>query len=139
MEAVLTFFLVFTVFMISKEEEEEAEHNFDSKKESNNIPNEETPLHQLPHHHTVYHYTVGGGDLLDIKGPLGVISALAACMIFGGPVTRASLNPARSFGPALCSNFWTNQYVYWIGPFAGSILAVLIYKTLTFSPVNKNK
>ena len=47
-----------------------------------------------------------------------------------GPFTGGALNPARAFGPALASNHWTNQGVYWIGPLAGGFLAGLLYDSL---------
>jgi MIP family channel proteins len=47
-----------------------------------------------------------------------------------GPFTGAAMNPARAFGPALASNHWTNQGVYWIGPLAGGFLAGLLYDSL---------
>lgn len=47
---------------------------------------------------------------------------------------RASLNPARSFGPALCAHYWKDHYVYWVGPLSGAVVAVLAYKALTYSP-----
>lgn len=39
----------------------------------------------------------------------------------------ASMNPARSFAPALLSNYWDDQYVYFIGPMMGAILGVACY------------
>ncbi|XP_046421002.1 aquaporin AQPcic-like isoform X2 [Neodiprion fabricii] len=48
----------------------------------------------------------------------------------GGPYTGCSMNPARTFGPALWNNAWSSHWVYWLGPMAGSILATLAYKTL---------
>jgi len=47
-----------------------------------------------------------------------------------GPFTGAAMNPARAFGPALASNHWTSQGVYWIGPLAGGFLAGLLYDSL---------
>ena len=42
-----------------------------------------------------------------------------------GPLTGAALNPARAFGPALISGYWTEHYVYWIGPLLGGGLGAL--------------
>ena len=47
-----------------------------------------------------------------------------------GPLTGASMNPQRSFGPTLVaggSELWRNHWVYWAGPIAGAALASLIY------------
>jgi len=57
----------------------------------------------------------------------GIGLALAFSILAGGPLTGASLNPARSFGPALVSMFWTGHLVYWIGPLIGGALAALLY------------
>ena len=40
------------------------------------------------------------------------------------PISGTSLNPARSFGPALVSWFWQDQWLYWIAPPLGALLAV---------------
>jgi MIP family channel proteins len=47
-----------------------------------------------------------------------------------GPVAGASMNPARSFGPAVASGVWGYHWVYWLGPLAGAALAVAAYEIL---------
>ncbi len=48
--------------------------------------------------------------------------------IIGLSLTGASMNPARTFGPALASGFWTNHLVYWIGPIVGALVAAFLYQ-----------
>ncbi len=50
--------------------------------------------------------------------------------IFAGPLTGASMNPARSFGPALIGNTWDSHWLYWLGPIMGACLAALAYRWL---------
>jgi len=49
-------------------------------------------------------------------------------ILVGGPLTGASMNPARTFGPALASGFWANHLVYWIGPIIGGLVAAFLYE-----------
>ena len=53
-------------------------------------------------------------------------AAAGAAMLFGGALSGAALNPARAFGPAVASGFWTQHYVYWLGPVAGAVLATIL-------------
>ncbi|HEX2254557.1 MAG TPA: aquaporin [Thermoanaerobaculia bacterium] len=53
---------------------------------------------------------------------------LIACILMGGPLTGASLNPARTLGPALAANLWGDFWVYLVGPLAGGALAGFLYR-----------
>jgi MIP family channel proteins len=50
---------------------------------------------------------------------------------FMGPITGASMNPARSLGPALVGGIWQHHWLYWIAPILGAQLAVLVYRQLS--------
>jgi MIP family channel proteins len=60
----------------------------------------------------------------------GIGLVVAFDILAGGPVTGASMNPARSFGPALVAGQWDNHLVYWLGPLIGGAGAAIIYNGL---------
>jgi len=51
----------------------------------------------------------------------------------GVPISGASMNPARTFGPALVAMNWNAHAIYWIGPILGGIIAALIYQYVIMS------
>ena len=70
---------------------------------------------------------------VDPKGPshlapiaIGLIVLVDHFM--GVPLTGASMNPARSFGPALAAGEWADHWVYWVGPIVGGIIAAVLYE-----------
>jgi aquaporin TIP len=58
------------------------------------------------------------------------VLTVAADILAIGPLTGASMNPARSLGPAVASGQYEAQGVYWIGPILGGIAAALLYDQL---------
>ena len=70
---------------------------------------------------------------MDKRGPGFPIAPVAIGLVVlvdhlvGVPLTGASMNPARSFGPALVTKVWTDHWVYWLGPLAGAAIAAVLY------------
>lgn len=58
---------------------------------------------------------------------LAIGLTLVLCILMGGPLTRASLNPARTLGPAIVSGNYADIWLYFVGPSVGGILAALLY------------
>nr|XP_015823776.2 aquaporin AQPAe.a [Nothobranchius furzeri] len=56
-------------------------------------------------------------------GNLAIGLAHTAGVLIGARFSGASMNPARSLGPAIVTGFWENHWVYWIGPVLGALLA----------------
>lgn len=53
--------------------------------------------------------------------------AVALCAFLFGPLTGASMNPARSLGPAIWASYWEGLWIYFVAPVSGAIVAALIY------------
>lgn len=70
----------------------------------------------------------GGGGGAKI-GAFGVGFAVAANILALGPVTGGSMNPARSFGPALVRGDFQLHWIYWAGPLLGALAGAWLYET----------
>lgn len=60
-------------------------------------------------------------------GGFAIGLTIAADILAIGPLTGASMNPARSLGPAIASGIMEAQAVYWIGPIIGALIAAIVY------------
>ena len=65
---------------------------------------------------------VGAAAAIAIGGAVGLDA------LFGGPVTGASMNPARSLGPAVAAGEWTDVWVYLVGPALGAVVGAFAYQ-----------
>ncbi|XP_067672685.1 aquaporin-8-like isoform X1 [Haliotis asinina] len=71
--------------------------------------------------------------------PLAIGFAVTVCILAGINTTGASMNPARSFGPAVAltvynPDVWNSHYVYWVGPLLGSVIAAIFYRIIFACP-----
>eukprot|EP00043_Microstomoeca_roanoka_P016199 m.164486 g.164486 ORF g.164486 m.164486 type:complete len:281 (-) comp16409_c3_seq1:266-1108(-) len=99
-------------------------------------------------HHLGAGYTVGNGVLIEIiltlllvlvilrtavdrvgldYAPLAIGIVVTIDHLIGIPVSGASMNPARSLGPAVLANAWDDHWIYWVGPISGALLASVVY------------
>lgn len=83
---------------------------------------------------TIYNAAISGkaGNF----APIAIGFTLIACIFIGGPLTGASLNPARTLGPALASGNFADIWLYFVGPVIGGILAGLLYQGI-LKPTHK--
>jgi len=59
---------------------------------------------------------------------LAIGTTVMVCAFFGGPLTGASMNPARSLGPALFAGNFSHFWIYVIGPFIGALMGAVVYE-----------
>lgn len=73
---------------------------------------------------------------VDPRGAFGKIAGLAIGFVVlmdimaGGPFTGGAMNPARFVGPALIGGYWSDAWVYFVGPIAGGLGAAAVYEKL---------
>ncbi|KAK9102952.1 hypothetical protein Sjap_020206 [Stephania japonica] len=93
-------------------------------------------------------YTVYATAADPKKGSLGTIAPIAIGFIVGanilaaGPFSGGSMNPARSFGPAVVSGHFEYNWIYWVGPLIGGGLAGLVYGDIfigSYAPVPESE
>jgi hypothetical protein len=71
---------------------------------------------------------VGAGAAIAIGGTVGLDA------LFGGPITGASMNPARSLGPGFVSGELHDVWIYLVGPIAGAAIGALAYQVVRGAP-----
>jgi len=59
---------------------------------------------------------------------IAIGGTVALDALFGGPVTGASMNPARSLGPALAAGEWSDLWIYIVGPVLGALAGAFAYQ-----------
>jgi MIP family channel proteins len=68
-------------------------------------------------------------------GAFGIGLTVTFDILAGGAVTGASMNPARSFGPALEMMYWNWHWAYWVAPIAGACTAAILYDRVFLKPL----
>ncbi|KAE9534820.1 hypothetical protein AGLY_008112 [Aphis glycines] len=77
----------------------------------------------------------GNGDC----GSLKFLVMIFLTSVVIGPFTGNSLNPARSLAPAIYNNSWDMHWIYWAGPFSGTIVSTLFYKYIVMALDNNER
>jgi aquaporin Z len=72
------------------------------------------------------------GTAVDARAPriggFGIGLTVTFDILMGGFISGASMNPARTFGPALAAGVWNSHWIYWVGPLVGGAAAALLYQ-----------
>jgi aquaporin Z len=68
--------------------------------------------------------TASGAQQIGPLAAIGVGSYIALAGLWASPLSGASMNPARSLGPALVKGDWTSWWAYLVGPLVGGLIAV---------------
>jgi aquaporin-4 len=59
--------------------------------------------------------------------------------LVGVPLTGASMNPARTLGPAIVSGYWEFHWIYWVGPIVGALIAGFIMQYIYVKKAEKTE
>jgi aquaporin TIP len=73
------------------------------------------------------------GTFKSIAG-LAIGLTITMDVLMGGNLTGAAMNPARALGPELISNTWDDFWIWYVGPFAGAVIAAVAYELLYLRP-----
>ena len=73
------------------------------------------------------------GSFQQISG-LGIGFTIAFGVLMAYGLTGGAMNPARAFGPQLVGNHWSHFWVWYVGPFAGAVIAASVYELLYLRP-----
>jgi aquaporin TIP len=74
------------------------------------------------------------GTFKSIAG-LAIGLTITMDVLMGGALTGAAMNPARALGPELVANVWDDFWIWYVGPFAGAVIAGVVYELLYLRPV----
>lgn len=79
------------------------------------------------------------GTAIDPRGPkaiagLAIGLTITMDIFVGGGATGAAMNPARAFGPALIASVWSDQWLYWVAPILGALIAAGLYEYVLLEP-----
>lgn len=86
---------------------------------------------------TVIYGTAVNADAPKVGG-IAIGLTIAADILAIGPLTGASMNPARSLGPAVASGTYVGQVVFWVGPIVGAIVAAMLWEFGIFGSARKD-
>ncbi|CAL8463398.1 g2932 [Coccomyxa elongata] len=75
---------------------------------------------------------------LPVLAPLAIGMVVFLCHMVAIPLDGCSINPARSFGAAAVAGKWDDQWVFWVGPLCGGLIAAAAYEFLFRTKPNKS-
>ena len=78
--------------------------------------------------------TASGARNIGANAALAIAGYIILAGLWAGPITGASMNPARSLGPAVFGGHWSDAWIYAIGPLAGAAVAVVFASILRGPP-----